>query len=336
MARLWRGGPLRRWKGWIAQKRAAEHAGRSMRYPTAATFGTTALSPGVAGAVQGRQCFFCCWLATACHGLPRVLLTVAMAQVLSCGTSPAAELLLVLSCGILLARYDCWGIEFPRSSPRLLTPCPHSCCLLPACCSYQGQLMTSNASLGYQQCALLYQELVTPSFGLPPALLAHGPDVPFVGGAPLVVGAEAVLEGYQQLVGRGAVPFGASACDVEQGVVDAVLCVLNVTSVEAMGDWCQDVGACSAFVPWRGEPPQLLGRAGLAAAERVVDCASALQHAVVGDSWQCSKTHACRRHCHRRFSPAPTCHADLPAACLPACLLCCRQRLCQLAAAGSV
>lgn len=67
-------------------------------------------------------------------------------------------------------------------------------------CSYQD--MQTSVAMARGGCRLQFQQLVQPQLGWPPAVVAKGPGVQYMGGAPLVVTGPD-LPGYTRRMGNG-------------------------------------------------------------------------------------------------------------------------------------
>lgn len=79
------------------------------------------------------------------------------------------------------------------------TPLPPAPLPPPPCCSYSYGPRSLTLQPG--QCELRFNAPVSPPIGFPPGVVAKGPNVPFLGGAPLMINAPPV-DGYTTLVGR--------------------------------------------------------------------------------------------------------------------------------------
>lgn len=98
-------------------------------------------------------------------------------------------------------------------APASAHHCPHASCAHPACSFTTSSPTTGPITLQLQQrqCELRYQSLARPDAGWPPILLARGPGVPLVAGAPMAIWGPQLPE-YDLLPGRLMFGYGAFNC----------------------------------------------------------------------------------------------------------------------------
>ncbi|KAI7838770.1 hypothetical protein COHA_007387 [Chlorella ohadii] len=124
-------------------------------------------------------------------------------------------------------------------------------------CLYAGKQRGQNVTLALRQCELRLQPLSNALNSLPPALLASGPDVPFVAGAPNTLWAPQ-LPGFRRVIGETIVLSGAYPCEgslrPETGE-----CV-KAGSLGELADQCLHSEECATFAYRLGPQPSVTTR----------------------------------------------------------------------------